>query len=99
MAFGLSGAPSTFQSVMDAMLVGLPDVEVLVYLDDLLFSETIEDHFKACTHLTNQNKPRPTNIGTPFDNILVANGLAFGVLFTLIPDLGANRLVEVRSCG
>lgn len=30
---------------MDAMLVGLRDVEVLVYLDDLLlFSETIEDH-------------------------------------------------------
>jgi transposase InsO family protein len=45
MAFGLSGAPSTFQRVMDAMLVGLRDVEVLVYLDDLLvFSETIEDH-------------------------------------------------------
>jgi hypothetical protein len=44
MAFGLSGAPSTFQRVMDAMLVGLRDVEVLVYLDDLLlFSETIED--------------------------------------------------------
>jgi hypothetical protein len=47
MAFGLSGAPSTFQRVMDAMLVGLRDVEVLVYLDDiLLFSDTIEDHVK-----------------------------------------------------
>jgi hypothetical protein len=47
MAFGLSGAPSTFQRVMDAMLVGLRDVEVLVYLDDLLiFSETIEDHVR-----------------------------------------------------
>lgn len=47
MAFGLSGAPSTFQSVMDAILVGLRDAEVLVYLDDLLiFSETIEDHVR-----------------------------------------------------
>jgi hypothetical protein len=47
MAFGLSGAPSTFQRVMDAMLVGLRDVEVLVYLDDLLlFSETIEDYVR-----------------------------------------------------
>jgi hypothetical protein len=47
MAFGLSGAPSTFQRVMDAMLVGLRDVEVLVYLDDLLiFSETIEEHVR-----------------------------------------------------
>jgi hypothetical protein len=36
MVFGLSGAPSTFQRVMDAMLVGLRDVEVLVYPDDLL---------------------------------------------------------------
>jgi hypothetical protein len=32
---------------MDAMLVGLCDVEVLVHLDDLLlFSETIEDHVR-----------------------------------------------------
>jgi hypothetical protein len=47
MAFGLPGAPSTFQRVMDAMLVGLRDVEVLVYLDDLLiFSETIEEHVR-----------------------------------------------------
>jgi hypothetical protein len=47
MAFGLSGAHSTFQRVMDAMLVGLRDVEVLVYLDDLLiFSETLDDHVR-----------------------------------------------------
>jgi hypothetical protein len=47
MAFDLSCASSTFQRVMDAMLVGLRDVEVLVYLDDLLlFSETIEDHVR-----------------------------------------------------
>jgi hypothetical protein len=47
MAFGLSGAPSAFQRVMDAMLVGLRDVEVLMYLDDLLlFSETTEDHVR-----------------------------------------------------
>jgi hypothetical protein len=47
MAFGLSGAPSTFQHVMDAMLVGLRDVEILLYLDDLLiFTETIKDHVR-----------------------------------------------------
>ena len=45
MAFGLAGAPATFSKVMDAVLVGLRDVDCLVYLDDLLiFSETIEDH-------------------------------------------------------
>jgi hypothetical protein len=47
MAFGLLGAPLTFERVMDAMLVGLRDVEVLVYLDDsLLFSESIDDHVR-----------------------------------------------------
>jgi hypothetical protein len=45
MGVGLSGAPGTFSKVMDAVLVGLRDVEYLLYLDDiLLFSETIEDH-------------------------------------------------------
>jgi hypothetical protein len=43
--FCLSGALSTFQRVMDAMLVGFRDVKVLVYLDDLLLiSETIKDN-------------------------------------------------------
>jgi hypothetical protein len=36
MAFGVSGAPSTFQRVMDAMSIGLSDIKVLVYLNDLL---------------------------------------------------------------
>jgi hypothetical protein len=45
MAFWLSGSPATFSKVMDAVLIGLRDVECLVYLDDiLLFSETIQDH-------------------------------------------------------
>jgi len=45
MAFGLAGAPATFSKVMDAMLMGLRDVECLVYLDDILiFSATILEH-------------------------------------------------------
>jgi transposase InsO family protein len=45
MAFGLAGAPATFSKVMDAVLVGLRDVEFLVYLDDILiFSDTISEH-------------------------------------------------------
>lgn len=47
MAFGLAGASATFSKVMDAMLMGVWDVECLVYLDDILiFSATIEEH--AC---------------------------------------------------
>ena len=45
--FGLDGAPAAFSKVMDAMLMGVWDVECLVYLDDILiFSATIEEH--AC---------------------------------------------------
>jgi hypothetical protein len=47
MAFGLAGAPATFPKVMDATLMGVWDIEYLVYLDDILiFSATIEEH--AC---------------------------------------------------
>jgi hypothetical protein len=42
MAFGLAGAPATFSKVMDAVLMGLRDVECLGCLDDILvFSATI----------------------------------------------------------
>jgi hypothetical protein len=45
MAFGLAGAPATFSKVMDAVLMGLRDMECLVYLDDILiFSATIPEH-------------------------------------------------------
>jgi hypothetical protein len=45
MAFGLAGTPATFLKVMDAMLVGVWDIECLVYLDDILiFRATIEEH-------------------------------------------------------
>jgi len=44
-AFGLAGAPATFSKVMDAVLMGLRDVECLVYLDDILiFSDTVPEH-------------------------------------------------------
>jgi hypothetical protein len=45
MAFGLSGSPSTFQKVMNYVLLGLKDIECLIYLDDvLIYSPTIVDH-------------------------------------------------------
>jgi hypothetical protein len=45
MAFGLAGAPATFSNVMDAVLMGLRDVECLVYLDDIfIFTATIPEH-------------------------------------------------------
>jgi hypothetical protein len=45
LAYGLAGAPSTFQKIMDVTLMGLKDIYALVYLDDILiFSATIEEH-------------------------------------------------------
>jgi hypothetical protein len=42
LAYGLPGAPSTFQKVMDVTLMGLKDIYALVYLDDILIiSDTI----------------------------------------------------------
>jgi hypothetical protein len=47
LAFGLSGAPSTFCKVMDQVLLGLKDIEYLVYLDDILiFSSNMHDHIR-----------------------------------------------------
>jgi hypothetical protein len=45
LAYGLAGAPSTFQRIMDVTLMGLKDIYALVYLDDILiFSDSIEEH-------------------------------------------------------
>jgi hypothetical protein len=47
LAFGLSGVPSTFCKVMDHVLLGLKNIECLVYLDDILiFSSNMQDHVK-----------------------------------------------------
>jgi hypothetical protein len=35
-AYGLAGAPSTFQTIMDVTLMGLKDIYALVCLDDIL---------------------------------------------------------------
>ena len=47
MPFGMTNAPATFQRAMNNMLNAHLDSFVVVYLDDvLIFSKTIEDHFK-----------------------------------------------------
>jgi transposase InsO family protein len=47
LAYGLAGAPSTFQKIMDITLMGLKDISALVYLDDILiFSDTIQEYGK-----------------------------------------------------
>ena len=44
MPFGLQGAPSTFQRMMDSLLVGMQDFAA-AYLDDLvIFSRSWPEH-------------------------------------------------------
>lgn len=45
MPFGLKNAPSTFQRVMDNILVGIQNERCLVYMDDIIvYSPTIQEH-------------------------------------------------------
>ena len=45
MPFGLMNVPSTFQRMMDTIVLGLKFV--LVYLDDVVvFSKTLEEHLR-----------------------------------------------------
>ncbi|GBM90511.1 Retrovirus-related Pol polyprotein from transposon 17.6 [Araneus ventricosus] len=47
MPFGLKNAPATFQRLMDQFRNGLPIVNILVYLDDIVvLSETFEQHIQ-----------------------------------------------------
>ncbi|GFT14846.1 transposon Tf2-6 polyprotein [Trichonephila clavipes] len=73
MPFGLRNAPATFQRLMDQFRNGLPNVNILVYLDDIVvLSETFEQHiedlrmvfdrlkkFKLCANRENANIARP----------------------------------------
>ncbi len=47
MPFGLTGAPSTFQRLVDLLLCGLVGTSVTVYLDDILiYSSSFDEHLK-----------------------------------------------------
>ncbi|GBL89308.1 Transposon Ty3-I Gag-Pol polyprotein [Araneus ventricosus] len=47
MSFGLKNAPETFQRLMDQFRNGLPTVNILVYIDDIVvLSETFEQHIQ-----------------------------------------------------
>lgn len=50
MPFGLKNAPSTFQRVMDNILMGIQNERCLVYMDDIIvYSATIHEHIMRLT--------------------------------------------------
>ena len=52
MPFGLKNAPATFQRLMNLVLMGLQDSELLVYLDDvIIFAADLEEHAKKVKRL------------------------------------------------
>ena len=52
MGMGLRNAPATFQSLMDLVLSGLQEVELCVYLDDIIvFASDLEEHRKKFRRL------------------------------------------------
>jgi hypothetical protein len=52
MPFGLSKAPATFQNMMNHIFRDLPDLGLIVYLDDILiYAETEEEHDRIVTEV------------------------------------------------
>jgi hypothetical protein len=55
MPFGLSNAPATFQSMVNAIFSDMIDDFIVVYLDDILiFSETMEEHVQHLDKVLNR---------------------------------------------
>jgi len=45
MPFGLKNAPATFQRLMDQVLTGLQEIELFIYLDDIvIYARSLEEH-------------------------------------------------------
>ena len=57
MPFGLTNAPSAFQRLMETVLCGLQCKICLVYIDDVIFSHTFEQHLQ---HLAAGLKLKPS---------------------------------------
>ncbi|GFX66178.1 retrovirus-related Pol polyprotein from transposon 297 [Trichonephila clavipes] len=77
MPFGLRNARATFQRLMDQFRNGLPNVNILVYLDDIVvLSETFEQHIEDLRMIFDRLKnlnyvltEKNANIARPLSNL------------------------------
>ncbi|GFV96247.1 retrovirus-related Pol polyprotein from transposon 297 [Trichonephila clavipes] len=77
MPFGLRNVPETFQHLMDQFRNGLPNVNILVYLDDIVvLSETFKQHiedlrmvFDRFKNLNYALTEKNANIARPLNNL------------------------------
>lgn len=73
MAFGLAGAPATFQRLMDDLLGSLKGLECYVYLDDVIIhSATLEEHAQRLARVL--EKFRQANLKVNPDKCQLAQG-------------------------
>lgn len=51
MPFGLTNAPTTFQRFMDCVLAGLSPEQCLIYLDDIILSQTFRENLQRLSNV------------------------------------------------
>ena len=65
MLMGLKVAPFTFQALMDKVLTGLQDIELFVYMDDIvIYAESLEDHSRKLKKLFGRLKNSRSHFAT-----------------------------------
>jgi hypothetical protein len=52
----LLGAPSTFARLMSTVLAGIQRIKCLVYLDDVIFGETLQVHSEKLREVFGQDE-------------------------------------------
>ncbi|XP_050518950.1 uncharacterized protein LOC126893053 [Diabrotica virgifera virgifera] len=91
MPFGLKNAPSTFQRVMDNILLGILNERCLVYMDDIIvYSPTIHDHISRLTEVY-QDKFDLSQI------YYVENQLELPIL-EIFSFIFADKKIKIRIC-
>jgi hypothetical protein len=51
MPFGLKSVPSTFQRLMNRLFLGMTGSRCVIYLDDVIFVETLQEHNERLTEI------------------------------------------------